>query len=328
VTDRDHAVLFLCDADHGTGFGHASRCLGLFERLARTCRGLDAGSVAFQGRFDRGARERVRAAAPQLVVYDSADRPRARVAVIDRMADTEDPEAWDRALLDEVMRRCDRAVHLTSGRTAPELPDGVYCIGHHPDGPAPRPPLLRWGLDLAPVATHLAGDVTRDPESTFVALGGHPDGEPLGAVLRALRGVRGAVPVDVLLSPVAPPIDVRELGAAVRVHRDVGSVAPFLARAGLVVASYGHLAWEALAAGAALCIVGQKQFQVTLAEALDRNGLAVSAGLASRGREASLAAGFARTIARREELQQRAAAAVDGRGLDRIAEILCGLCRH
>jgi hypothetical protein len=320
-------VLFVCDASIAMGFGHASRCLelGLLvrDRLARD------GAIpvfAFQGIFSEGARARLLAAVPDLQMHPPDTNLRADVAVIDRMTDTEDLDVWSPALVDELSARCARVIYLASGRTAPPLPARVDCIGYQPGGPVPRPPSLRWGLEFAPVALGNApGRITREGDRALVALGGSPDATALKVVLEVLATCPQISTIDVLLSPVSddPPEGASQPGQTVSYHRNVPAVLPLLTRAGLVIASYGHLAWEALAVGAPVCLVGQKRFQAELAESLADAGLAVSAGLMDAGARTRLAQAIPLTLSRAAELGARARAVVDGQGLHRIADIIC-----
>jgi len=325
---NDCRVLFLCDAHAAVGFGHASRCLHLGKLVTRRLSPDGAGPVfAFQGTFSTGARARLASAVPELSLYTPTASPRADVILIDRLADTEDPDAWDPGLVSEVRGRCGRVIYLASGRTAPALPAGVECIGYQPGGPPALPPSIRWGLEYAPVAIDDADpSAERDPTRALVALGGSRDDVALDLVLDVLEGMPEVKRIDVLLSPVnehpAKAILDRSRKAVFQ-HRNVPSVTPLLSRAGLVIASYGHLGWEALALGAPLCLIGQKRFQADLAAALASAGLAISAGLAERGANSRLYQALLQTLLEREPLSARAQAAVDGRGLARIADIIC-----
>src|SRR5204863_8154094 len=104
-------------------------------------------------------------------------------------------------------------------------------------------------------------------------------------VLDVLEGMPEVKRIDVLLSPVnehpAKAILDRSRKAVFQ-HRNGPSVTPLLSRAGLVIASYGHLGWAALGLGAPLCLIGQKRFQADLAAALASAGHALVAGLAAR----------------------------------------------
>jgi len=282
---------------------------------------------AFQGHFSAGALARLASAVPDLPVLPPGTAARAEVAVIDSMSDTEDPDAWDPDLVDDVRKRCRRVIFLASGNTAPQLPDDVECIGYQPGGPTPCPPAIRWGFEYAPVAIDDVGSPTdRDSGRALIALGGSQDDLALNLVLEVVGDVPEIKAIDLLVSPVNEvPSSAMEFKSAkpVFLHRNISSVTPLLSRAGLVVASYGHLGWEALALGAPLCLIGQKRFQADLAGALASAGLAVSAGLAEPGANTRLHQALVQTLLEREPLGARARAAVDGRGLARIADIIC-----
>jgi spore coat polysaccharide biosynthesis predicted glycosyltransferase SpsG len=316
-------LLFVCDAHTAMGFGHASRCLHLARLAAHRAR-VD---VAFQGTYTDRARQRLLATLPGLVLHAPDRTVPADVAVVDRMTDTENLEVWDADLIDAVRRSSGRVIYLASGVTAPACPPDVECIGYQPGGPAPAPPTLRWGFEYAPVAMDDAAQgPAREADRALIAFGGSPDHRALTLTLDAVRRCAAIRHVDVLLSPVSaasPPALRVGRHQTIDVQSNVPSIRPLLERAGIVVASYGHLGWEALSLGAPLCFVGQKQFQIDLAGRLAQQGLAVSAGGTDDGASDRIVDALGRLLAEAPAFSRRAAAAVDGRGLSRIADIIC-----
>ena len=107
-------------------------------------------------------------------------------------------------------------------------------------------------------------------------------------------------------------------------HDDPSSVAALLGQAGVVLTSFGNLGYEALALGAPLCLLGQKRFQVDLAKTFETLGLAVSAGHMETTGAAALADAIDRTRREAAALSDRARRLIDGRGLDRIAQLILG----
>jgi spore coat polysaccharide biosynthesis predicted glycosyltransferase SpsG len=95
-----------------------------------------------------------------------------------------------------------------------------------------------------------------------------------------------------------------------------------------VIASFGNLVYEALSLGAPVCVVGQKAFQISLSEKLAALDLCVSAGAATPGREADIRSAIERTLDHRDALSQRALAAIDGRGFERIAGMIVEAARR
>jgi spore coat polysaccharide biosynthesis predicted glycosyltransferase SpsG len=314
-------ALFIVDATPATGFGHAGRCI----TLAQLLRTMDPSiRIGFQGTFSDNARPLLVKQVGETAMLAPEDRVTSRVAVVDRMHDTEDPNSWDPDVLDDVRSRSRQVIHLTSGDADPHLPEGVTCIGFQPGGPVPRPPALYWGLEYAPVSiAPAAGEgVQRDPERLLVALGGARDDRAMRLAIEAIGTLPDIRSIHILGSPVNDPalLDVAQSwGRPMEIHRNVTSVAPLLKSARVVLASFGHLVYEALASGASVCMLGQKQFQAMLADSLARQGLGVSAGLALQSNAASLAVAIDKAWRGAEEFAARGSRAVDGRGLDRVA---------
>jgi spore coat polysaccharide biosynthesis predicted glycosyltransferase SpsG len=322
-------VAFVTGAHRGLGFGHAARCLHL-ARLVRQA-GLSCGLF---GSFSAEALTWIRGVAPDIVVEDEAKAGKPVVAVIDRLFDHDDAESVDVAAIDDFRAKGSRVVAVVSGTSLPRVPDEVVIVGYQPTAEALLGNNVHWGLDYAPVPPGAGPMRTRrrDAASALVALGGHRDFAPLGVVCRALASVRGVITVKILVSPVALgalPSDLR-LGAhqTATVLSNVSDVLEILAEAGLVIASYGNLVFEALAVGTPVCVVGQKPFQIALAERLASFGLCVNAGGVAGGREAGVAEAIGETLERRDALSAAALKAVDGRGFERIAGLIVEAAGH
>ncbi len=311
---------FVCDADERVGFGHLQRCVQL-GRLAGLRRPIDG--LVFQGCYSVAARRRIAAAFPTARIVDEEDSAACDIAVMDRLGDPDELDSHPQELMQAVAPLARRYVQIVSGTTAPELPKGV-CVGYQPGGPDRTAPDVRWGLQYAPVPPDLLSDasaIMRRPDRALIALGGNTDLAPVFLALDAMARLTEIAQVDVLLSPLADPPAV-SAGPRVRFLQDVASVGPLLAEAGLVLASFGNLAYEALAAGAPLCLLGQKPFQVELAERLVVRRLAVSAGLATTAGAAAIAQALRETLRQAPELTLAGPRAVDTLGLRRIVDIM------
>ncbi len=317
-------VLFVCDATPDTGFGHVGRCIQLAALMQRQRPGL---RVGFQGTYADGAHQRIANGAPWVTVHRDGRAMPSALAVIDTMDDTEDPNAWDPDRVQHVSTQAQSVAFIANGTTAPNLDAGITCIGYQPGGEAADPPRVFWGLEYAPVssAALTSAPARRSSDRALIALGGAKDDHALNLALGALAQIKQIAHVDILQSPVAPfrpnPAKLRP-GQTFSLHANVPSVQPLLSAATLVVASYGHLGYEALAAGAPLCLLAQKFFQEVYADRLEELGLAISAGRAGDCSTDKLALACAQTLESAQTLSKRARAAVDGRGIDRIASIL------
>ena len=316
-------ALFVCDASPATGFGHLARCMALATALRAQ---RDDLQIAFAGQYTERARRRLAAALTAVQLTSVTELPEARLAVIDRLADPNDMNSWDDRLAQHVSKRAHSLFSILSGVVAPKA-DGFVRIGYQPGGPRAAPPGLLWGFDFAPVAAGLLEypEVDRDAQSALLALGGDPHGGAFELTLEALKALADIRRIEILASPTGAPVMPTQFLRArqqIVVHEGVPSVAPLLRRAGVVIASHGNLAYEAMALGAPLCLVGQKPFQAALANSLSERGLAVNAGLAVSIDAAALAASIAHTIAQAGQLSERARRAIDGRGLERISALL------
>ena len=111
--------------------------------------------------------------------------------------------------------------------------------------------------------------------------------------------------IDLLNSPVNP-LDLSALVACsqkpLRFLSNVPCLEESIYSAEIIFASYGHLAYEAMAMGKPVCLVGQKDFQARYASELARRGLCVSAGLILDEGVPSLVNSVEETIKRQNSL--------------------------
>lgn len=284
--------------------------------------------MAFQGKFSEGARNFMAKMAPDLPFLSPEDNVCAKTAFIDRMADTQNAEAWSIDIVGNLLENCGRVLYMASGITAPPLPEGVICIGYQPSSVVPAPPYLYWGFEYAPtfeMDDDNISNVAREPHRALVALGGALDDLPLRNVLTGLSLNTQIRDIDLLGSPVNTPLaDDLPLGSHQRLHhhKNGDQISFLLKRSGLVIASFGNLGYEALAAGAPLCLVGQKLFQAEFADLLENRGLAVSAGLTGKIGPDEMARAIDKTLQKAETLCAAANRQIDGQGLRRIANII------
>jgi spore coat polysaccharide biosynthesis predicted glycosyltransferase SpsG len=316
-------IMFSTDATARTGFGHAARG----AQLTRLLRGKYPNvSVAMCGEFEEFASRRLTAEF-DLKLLNQKEFYRATVGVYDTMVDSEEPEAWDSDRLEGLRERCDSVVFFANGVVLPDVPSDVIVVGYKLGGPTPHPPMLHWGLNYAPVSQDIVADigVRREPASVFVALGGAQGSKGIKKVLNALALSQSIGQVSILQSPVNPiVIEDDWLRADQNIQRlnGVRSVGPYLQAAGMVVASYGHLGYEALACGVPVCLVGQKRFQALYADRLESHGLCVSAGLLLETEIKSLHESIERCRRQSQALSTQAKNMIDGKGLDRITYLL------
>ena len=230
--------------------------------------------------------------------------------------------------MEQLRQSCRKVIFFANGTCKPNLPKEVACIGYKPGVPDTNTKDLYWGLKFAPVhidAQKDANDGHRDHSRVFVALGGGATATSTKKVINACKLNNKNHHVDVLLSPVNK-IDLKVLEtnqcSNVEFHKNVPDLTHFFKSAGLIVASYGHLAYEALAYGSPLCLVGQKQFQTEYAKKLEEKCLCVSAGVLGELTEVQLANAIESAQKMSNDLSLNAAAIFDGGGFNRIAELI------
>lgn len=282
-------------------------------------------SVSLEGDFEENAVTLLRQIAPTAVITQDAQT--SDVGVYDRMDDSEEPSAFDKVKLATLVGRCRSVIFFANGLVEPDVSKTVTVIGYKPGSVSSRPPRVFWNLRYAPVTLeqNVQDATIRDRSRAFVALGTARGIEGLRKVLLAMSEVRSITSIDVLgspLNPIGAAINCIRPDQVVRVHEQVADVAPFLFSAGLVVASYGHLGYEALACGAPLCLVGQKVFQAQYAERLAARGMCIAAGSLTEITSAGLARKFEETLRCANALSRTARSNIDGHGLDRIAELI------
>jgi spore coat polysaccharide biosynthesis predicted glycosyltransferase SpsG len=316
------SIVFYCDGGPEQGFGHVSRCIILAGILEQDS---SCGEITFCGNYAAAVLERIRQGCPGANILAGGSFPSAKVAVVDRMTNKWDPSDWDGDFLAAVRRASEAVVHIGSGIRGPAPAGNMICLGYQPFAQLKPQQGLHWGLEFAPVPPGLREIAERCPDRNraFVGIGGGGAAHSLKTVLSALDGVDQVHTIDVLVSPVAEYDLSKEVTEKpVTLYRNVPSVAPLLARAGLVIASHGNLLFEALALGAPVCVVGQKDFQAEYGEQFEEMGLAVSGGILGSIDSRSLTAQLEKALRNSEQLSAKAFANIDDRGLIRTAMLI------
>lgn len=323
---RGPAIHFLCDANASVGFGHLGRCLDLASRL----RGSFA--IRFTGGFSSEAKARI--AQRGFSIEPASGRKGAGLAVVDVMFDAQDMDYYDRARLGRIRKRFRKVVVLSSAMTVPaDLPVDLV-IGHvlRAGRAARRRFRIFAGLDYAPVSpgfrkARRRARERRQVERVFLGFGASRDVRGLESVLDALTLWGFSGEVDVLLSPFHRRYEARLLRRRppyrMRVHSNVPSVAPLLARADLAFGTYGNITFESLCAGTPFLAVAVKDFQLAYAKRLERRGLLVCLGRDS-GLDAAQVLGALQRLTRKKRvaLSRRGRARVDGLGIERIRRMI------
>jgi spore coat polysaccharide biosynthesis protein SpsF len=328
---RSH-VLLCAAAGSGVGFGHARRAHAVAVELRR--RGIDATMVL----KERGPqadwlvtqKETPRFLEPELdeatALMQAAQQCRAPVVTLDLPA-----PLGRHAVL--TLKRAGRAVVMIEnegpGRLAADLV--VSSVSR---------PALSWrgaaGVHLASPAYAILGETFRPmpkrsegPPRVLVSMGANDADGMTSMAIAAVDRVRHQIhPVLVVGPGCRSRSDVQD--ALVRtarqweVHYAVPELAPLAASADVAVAAFGLAAYELAAAGVPAVLVPRRDADRWHAELFAAAGAAVVAERTTNGIAEALGPLLAGTHLRRR-YSLAAEQLVDGRGAERVAELLSGL---
>ena len=312
-------VIFYSHASAKTGFGHASRCVKTAQQINSINQNIEIG---FCGNFDKPALQFMSELYPVKIVRNT----RALVGIYDRMDDFEHPEAFDSVALNKVAKNSSMTIFMANGLVPPSLPVGVKCIGYKMGGNPILGPNILWGLEYAPTdfISH-SKKIKREDGRALVVLGGDTGAYKITKVLNGLGLVKEITDVDVLLSPVNsayPELSGLRPDQRVNIYERIPEIGVLLLRSSLVIASYGHFAYEALASGATLCLFGQKRFQALYANHLADAELCVSGGLLDEIDSEKIATDVRKSLQNSAFFKSKTKMVFFGSGIKRVAEMI------
>lgn len=315
-------IVFYTHSSKTVGFGHAARCAKIHNALKEIDKKL---SIGFMGKFDGASRELLRRLCdPQFVECSSAV-----VGVYDRMDDSEHPHIWSSEKLNHLMTISKHVIFMANGITNPGLPSDVTCIGYKPGRMETlNAPNFHWGLQYAPLdcdTLHSDAERYRDKDQIFIALGGGATPLITKKIIDACKRYKHSIKIKLLLSPVNSMEEAdEELNNIenVDILKNLPELSFYFRSSGIVIASYGHLGYEAMSYGTPVCLVGQKKFQFEYAEKLAKEGLCVSAGLLTKMSEKQLAKSIENTFEISDSLATKTKRTFDGGGIQRIASLI------
>ncbi len=241
------------------------------------------------------------------------------------MDDIENPEIFSVKLVNKIKKKSQYFVFMANGLSLPRINYDKYTIliGYKVGGMTNHSNNVYWGLDYAPV--NFKEKNTRLKNNILIALGGAKGPRATNKILKALSLVEDIKTIDFLESPVNPVnINLKLLrpNQVITKHKNLPEIQTILSKAGAVLASYGHLAYEAMALGCPLCLFNHKVFQNEYAKNLEKESLCYSGGLLSTLSYEEIACTIKKTIKNANFLSSNSIRKIDGKGLERIASII------
>ena len=318
-------IVFYTHATAKTGFGHASRA----ARLAKIISEIEPKiRIGFFGEFDVAAKRAIASIfSPRFL-----EKPEGRVGVYDRMDNVNLPYEWSHSRLRRLQKNCEAVIFMANSPVLPDLPSEITIIGYKLGSKIPYRSKCYWGLDYVPVDLTAKDNFDCGIEDgyAFVALGGGEGEAATKTVLKALDAVDRIKRTDVLVSPVNQinfAEVMKNINKPIKVLRNIPDVLVPIRRSQVVIASYGHLSYEAMASGKPVCIVGQKEFQAVYAEELAKRDLCIAAGILDNSRYENLVDCIEKALTQSCELSVIAKSLIDGKGLRRTASVICEIFR-
>lgn len=321
-------LVFVCDATTATGFGHAARCTSIAAAIRQRRSDL---SIGFLGAFTERAVGFLGSRLPDADILPSDDPGPFGVAIVDRMADPQDADAWDAGLLQRLREQCRHVVHIASGTTPPDMTEDmaehVTVIGYQPIADAPKRPNIYWDLKYAPVEIEAKPGLAVRPDVAFVAVGGGDSAQCLTLALDTLAAINRFKTARVLVSPVWSDDAVAAAAAdypGIKIERleNLPDLSAKIGESAVVIATQGNLAYQAIALGRPTVLLAIKAFQADIARRLQAATLCRFAGLAAGLAPADLARTIEAALAGAEAMTKTAAASLDGQGIERLADLV------
>ena len=315
-------LVFMCDANNSIGFGHTSRCINLAKYLLKFNNTL---KIVFVGSYIKEVQRRIRKVV-DIKIHEGNYKIKSKCVVIDALGNNNNPNVFPEKKYKVAQCISHNIIYICSGTEISFIPQDVVCIGYHPSGVTDNSPNIYWDLKYAPtLKIDKYNIIKRNKKNVLLALGGIKDKLFPNIILEAINKVNLFDQVDILLSPVNNVDlnkDIVKSFKTVNLHYDLKTISPLLSQSALIIATFGNLAYEALAHGSPLCLVATKKFQNEYGDLLLRKGLAYNFGFLNKDNKDKLPEFINKAMNDRAILSKQAKKLIDGNGIKRIAKII------
>ncbi len=312
-------VVFFTNSGEKVGFGHLSRCLQI-SKILNSYKNKNF-KIYFNGDIDYSIKSWIRKT--QNISFNTIIKP--DIAIYDRMDDPKDPEKININYFRDVKKRSRKVIFFANGKKIvnPKLLENVTVIGYKITSKVKLSKNVLWDLKYAPV--NIKKSKTSLKNNILIALGGNKGITNINKILRAISYLHSIKTIDFLQSPVNI-VDLKKdillESQKLRVYKNIKNTNNLIRNAGLIITSYGHLAYEAIACEKLICLFNQKIFQNNYANDLSKEKLCVNAGLIKKLSIKQIVFFLKETISQRKIIKTKIRNKIDGEGLIRISKII------
>ena len=126
---KNFDIIFYCDANQNTGFGHASRCAQISYTLNKINPNIKMG---IKGNLTEKSKKTIRNINKHVKFIDSKEDKSSKIAFIDKMFDYEEPNYIEHSFLNKIKNKSDKIIIMFSGVCLKLIDDNITYIGYHP----------------------------------------------------------------------------------------------------------------------------------------------------------------------------------------------------
>tara|TARA_X000000950_G_scaffold275991_1_gene363162 strand:- start:141 stop:1115 length:975 start_codon:yes stop_codon:yes gene_type:complete len=275
-------LIFYCDSNQYSGFGHASRCSRLSAIIKKYNKNTKMGIV---GDLSKKSKKLMLKTNKNLIFLNYEEKVFSRIAFIDKMFDYEDPNILDNNFLLSIIKNTEKVIVMFSGVSIKSIIKDIVYIGYQPTNNKYDNKNIFWSLKFAPTQISKLIPSIRKKNQIFLALGGNNNNKEIIKLIIAVNSIKSIKHLEVLLSPVNNIINLQgySLRSDLKINfiSDVKNLSPFLLKSTLVITSFGNLCYESIAHNTPTIIVAQKTFQADYAKLLEQENNVFSLGFPS-----------------------------------------------
>jgi spore coat polysaccharide biosynthesis predicted glycosyltransferase SpsG len=264
---KNFDIIFYCDANKNTGFGHASRCAHISFILHKYNANLKIGII---GDISKEPKKTMKNINNNIKFINYKNNVKSKIAFIDKMFNFEKPSYIEDSFIEKIKEISDEIVLMFSGIKIQSIDKEITYIGYHPIKKKYKDNNIKWGIQYAPTNILKIKKITRNHNNILIALGGYKNNDEIKKLILSINLIKEIKTVDVLLSPVNKEVEIDKsfLRKDLKVSylSNVKTLSPYLASTSIVITSFGNLFYEALAHKTPTLIVAQKSFQMNYAK--------------------------------------------------------------